>query len=49
MQEENGADNNKEKVDFDPTRIDLGKEDIKHIPKSLFQFKNHFNKGGSKP
>jgi len=38
MLEENEEDKNQEKVDYDPTKIDLAKEDIKHIPKNLFQF-----------
>jgi len=38
MVEENEEDKNQEKVEYDPTRIDLGKEDIKDIPKNLFHF-----------
>lgn len=38
MIEENKEDENQDKVDYDPTRIDLGKEEIKDIPKNLFHF-----------
>jgi uncharacterized hydrophobic protein (TIGR00271 family) len=38
MIEENKEDENQDKVDYDPTRIELGKEEIKDIPKNLFHF-----------
>lgn len=38
MMEENKHDNKQDKVDFDPTRIELGKEEIRGIPKQLLQF-----------
>ncbi len=38
MIEENKEEDNKDKIDYDPTRIELGKEEIKDIPKNLFHF-----------
>ena len=35
---ENKEDENQHKVDYDPTRIELGKEKIKDIPKNIFHF-----------
>ena len=38
MIEENKEEENKDKIDYDPTRIELGKDEIKGIPKKLFHF-----------
>jgi len=38
MTEENKEEENQDKIDYDPTRIELGKNEIKGIPKNLFHF-----------
>ena len=38
MVDENKENKSQQKVDYDPTRIELGKEEIKDIPKNLFHF-----------